>query len=85
MSAGGDRLELGPEAGRGSATTPGDVRGRLRASITRGLEVREAAESATAGPGLYVAGERVDRDEAIDLVREVGLWLDEVRPGWRRL
>lgn len=84
MSAGGDRLELGAEAGRPSATTPGDRRGRERAIIDGAIELRHAPESALQGPGLYVGGARLDRDAVEELIAALGDWLDEVRPEWRQ-
>jgi hypothetical protein len=57
-------------------------KGRHRATIA-GVRIYEAPERATAGPGVELAGERLDRDDVAELIDELGLWLDEVRPGWR--
>jgi len=54
-----------------------ETRGRHRATIAGCIEVREAPESATEGPGLLVAGLRLDADDVADLADELERYLEE--------
>lgn len=51
--------------------------GRVRRVVGEGLEVREAIESALAGPGIVIGGERLDVDDVAELRDELERFLEE--------